>query len=193
MYIGVTISATPFPLQEGSAQEILIAVIEFILSTSEATERITITALLQMVQRAADALVSILVVSEEGNAGTPINTAIHFRVVKDILAVLIYDTRRTLIVLGVDVISVLIGRIAAALFVAVVERIVNRRQRRYSLSISLQDGSSVFIGRLDRLLDLGKRFFIGLRDDQAHGPGRLAAVDAFRLPNIAVAPTGVPS
>lgn len=158
MYIGVTISATPFPLQKGSAQEILLAVIEFILSTCKATKRITITALLQVVQAAADAFVSILVVREEGNAGTPINAAIHFRVVKDILAVLIYDTRRTLIVLGVEVISVLIGRIASALFVSVVERIVNRRQRRHSLSISLQDGSSIFIGRLDRFLDLGKAF-----------------------------------
>jgi len=84
MYTGVTISATPFSLQEGSAQEILLAVIEFILSTGEAAKRITIAALLQMVQRTTDTFISVLVVGKEGDTGSSIDAAVNLRVIEDI-------------------------------------------------------------------------------------------------------------
>ena len=84
MYAGVTIYATPFSLQEGSAQEILLTVIEFILSTGETAERIAIASFLQVVQRTTDTLVSVLVVGEEGDTGPSIDAAINLRVIEDI-------------------------------------------------------------------------------------------------------------
>ena len=127
-----------------------------------------------MVQAARDALVAVRVVGVKVHAGPADDTGVQFRGIKDRLLVRIDDTRLGGTV-GVDEVGVLISLIALAVLVAIAQRGLQILQRGHELAVTFELALALFVGRLNRIADLGDGHGIGLRDDQRDGILRGAA------------------
>ncbi|OFA24674.1 hypothetical protein BW28_06045 [Clostridioides difficile] len=178
------------PPNPGSIEEVLIIVREIILRTGLAAERLAVTHLLEIVQTAGDTLVAIGVKRIEIDAGAAVHTGIHLGVVEDRLSVRIHDAGSRAGV-GVHEEGIGIRLIVGTFQIAVTQGSLKNRERGDGLAVALELGFTLLVGCLDSRLDLLDGLGIGLRDDEAHAELRRAAVDALRLPDIRIAPSGV--
>ena len=160
------------------------------LGAGLATQRLTGTDQLQVVQAAGDATVAVGVESVQGDAGATIYTGVDLRTGEHGIEIRVHDAgcRRRVCV---DEVGVGVGRIVRALCVAVTERCLDGCQRRHALGVALELGLAFSVGSFDGGLDLGDGLGVGLRDNQADTVLRSAAVDGLRLPDVGIAPTGV--
>ena len=118
------------------------------------SKRFTVTNLLQVVQGAGNALVTVGIESVEADGCTAINTGVDLRVVNDWLSVGIDDTRYIVLVVGVDEVAVLICRVIWTLNITITKRILDSCKRRYRLAIALKLTSTFFISCFDSCFDL---------------------------------------
>ena len=173
------------------SQEIVIRIgCEVGLGTCLATQGFTGTDELQVVQTAGDTLVAVGVEGIQIDACATIHAGVDRGAGQHRITVSIHDAGRSSRV-GVDEVSVGIGGIIRSLDIAVAQRGLDSSQRRYALAIALQLGLALLVGGFDCRLDLCNRLGIGLGDDETDTVLGSAAVDALRLPDIGVRPTGV--
>ena len=168
-------------------QEIFIGVSgEVGLCACLAAERLTIADLLQIVEPAGDSLVTGAVEGVEGDAGVAIHTGVHLGAGENRIQVCIHDAGSRGGI-GIDEVGVFLSFVVRTLCIAIAERRLKDRERRYGLAVALELGLALLVGSLDGGLDLG----VGLRDDEAHAVLGSAAVDGLRLPDVCIAPASV--
>ena len=155
------------------------------------SKRLTITNLLQIIQGAGNALVTVGVESIETDGCTAINTGVDLRVVNDWLSVGIDDTRSVVLVVGVNKVAVLICWVIWTLNITITKRILDNCKRRYRFAIALKLTSAFFISCLDSSLDLGYSLCIILRNDQTNRVLWLTTIDRFCFPDVGIRPTSV--
>ena len=161
-----------------------------ILSSGLASERFTVADLLQIVQAAGDTLVAVAVEGVQIDTGSAVNAGVNFGAFQDRLSVRIHDAGSCCAV-GVDEVGVLVSLIVGSLQITVTERCLDSGEGRNGLAVALQLALTFFISCLDGCLDLCNRSGIRLRDDKLYAVLWSTAVDALRIPDIRIAPSGV--
>ena len=182
----------PPPALVRLVEEIILIVCrcKVILSSGRAAERFTVTDLLKVVQTAGDTLVAVAVEGVQVDAGSAVHAGVNFGAFEDRLSVRIYDAGSRCAV-GVDEVGVLVSFIIRSLQITVTERCLDSGEGRNGLAVALQLALTFLIGCLNGCLDLCDRRGIGLRNDERHAVLRSTAVDALRIPDIRIAPSGV--
>lgn len=163
-----------------------------ILGSGLSSERFAVTDLLKVVQTAGNTLVAVAVEGVQVDAGSAVNAGIDFGSFKDRLSVGIHDSGSCCAV-GIDEVGVFIGLIIRSFKIAVTERCLDSREGRNGLAVALQLALTFLISGLDSSLDLGYRCGIRLRDDKRNAVFRGASIDALRISDIGIAPSGVDS
>ena len=169
---------------------LIICRCKVILSSGLASERFTVADLLKVVQTAGDTLVAVAVEGVQVDACSAVHAGVNFGTFKDRLSVRVYDAGSCCTV-SVDKVGVLISLIIRSLQITVAERSFDGGEGRNGLAVALQLALTFFISCLDGCLDLCNRRGIRLRNDERHAVFRSAAVDALRIPDIRIAPSGV--
>ena len=169
---------------------LIICRCKVILSSGLASERFTVADLLKVVQTAGDTLVAVAVEGVQVDACSAVHAGVNFGTFKDRLSVRVYDAGSCCTV-SVDKVGVLISLIIRSLQITVAERSFDGGEGRNGLAVALQLALTFLIGCLNGCLDLCDRSGIGLRNDERYAVLRSAAVDALRIPDIRIAPSGV--
>ena len=138
-----------------SGQEVFVVIVvgEVILGPAVSAQGRTVSQLLDVVQTAGDAAITVGIEGVEVDRCPPDDAGVQFRGVQDVLLVGIDDTGLRGAV-GVHEVAVLVGFIALAVFVTVAERRLQVFQCRDGLGIALQLRLAFLVGGLDGSLDL---------------------------------------
>lgn len=176
----------------GLVEEIVLIVCrcKVILSSGLASERFTVADLLKVIQPAGDTLIAVAVEGVQVDTGSAVNAGVDFGAFKDRLSVCIHDAGSRCAV-GVDEVAVLVSLIIRSFQVTVTERCLDGGEGRNGLAIALQLALTFLIRCLNGCLDLCNRSGIRLRDDKRYAVLWSTAVDALRIPDIRIAPSGV--
>ena len=165
---------------------------EVVLSSGLASEGFAVADLLKVVQTAGDSLVPVAVESVQVDGSPAVHAGIDFGAFKDRVPVSIHDSGSRCTV-GVDEVGVLVSLIIRSFQIAVAERCLDGGECRDGLAVALKLALAFLIGGFDGGLDLCDGSGVGLRDDKGDAVLRRSSVDALRIPDIGIGPSGIGS